>query len=69
MTTSARIRSELAARGIPQGALAAVLGLSEQAVSRRMNGTTDWGVSELVAVAGFLGVDAATLLPRVAAAA
>jgi hypothetical protein len=69
MTTSARIAAVLGARRLPAGCLAEPLGLSQQAVSRRMREQTDWTVTELVVVARFLGVDAAELLPEVPAAA
>lgn len=64
---AANIRAEMARRSVRQIALAKHLGLSQTAVSRRLNGETEFSVAELVAVAGLLGVPAASLLGDVAA--
>jgi hypothetical protein len=68
-STAARVRAELGRRGLPDAALCPVLGLSRTGVMRRLQGSTDWSVTELLAVAGFLGVAPVALLPEVPAAA
>ncbi|WP_342320215.1 helix-turn-helix domain-containing protein [Corynebacterium mayonis] len=44
--------------------LAAAMGLSHQAVSRKVLGQVGWSVSDLYAVADFFGLEVADLLPR-----
>ena len=65
---AAEVRAELARRKIPQSGLVGVLHMSEVSVSRRLRGETPFDINELVAVADFLGVPIATLLPVGAAA-
>lgn len=60
--TADNVRAEMARRRVPQIEVAQLLGLSQTAVSRRLNGGTDFSVRELIAVAGLLGVPASTLL-------
>lgn len=65
--TADNIRAEMARRRIPQIALAKHLGMSQAAVSRRLNGVTAFDVDELTSLAAWLGVPAASLLGEVAA--
>ena len=51
--------------GVPQKRMAEVVGVTQSTLSKKMRGDVPWTVDELVAAAGFLGVDAAVLLPRV----
>jgi transcriptional regulator with XRE-family HTH domain len=64
---AAEIRAELARQRIPQSRLAAVLGISEVGVSRRMRGETPLDINELVKVGEFLGLDVSALLKDAAA--
>lgn len=64
---AAEIRAELARRRIPQARLAALLGVSQVSVSRRLSGETPFDLNELVKVADFLGIDVADLLKGSAA--
>lgn len=57
------IRAEMARRRIDQGVVARRLGVSRPSVSRRLSGTTELTVSELVEVADLLGVAPAELIP------
>ena len=57
------IRGQAARRQVKQRAIASALGLSEMAVSRRMNGHTPFEVGELVTVARVLGCEVTALLP------
>jgi transcriptional regulator with XRE-family HTH domain len=59
---AATVRAEMARRRVRQTALAKHLDLSQAAVSRRLNGETEFAVGELLAVADLLGVSAASLL-------
>ena len=63
----ANVRAEMARRQLSQTALAAHLGLSQAAVSRRLSGHTPFDVNELASVAAWLGVPASTLLGEAAA--
>ena len=65
---AAEVRAELARRENPQSGLVGVLHMSEVSVSRRLRGETPFDINELVAVADFLGVPVASLLPGGAAA-
>lgn len=58
---AAAVRSELARQRIPQATIAARLGISQAAVSRRLSGAVPFDVSELAAVADVLGADVGTL--------
>lgn len=64
---AANIRAEMARRNVRQIALAKHLGLSQTAISRRLNGEVEFSVAELVSVASLLGVPAAVLLDGLAA--
>jgi len=61
-TTAANVRAEMARRQVRQVTLAQRLGLSQAAISRRINGETEFSVAELLAVADLLGVSASALL-------
>lgn len=61
------VRAEMIRRGRTQDALASRLGLSQAAVSKRLNGRTPWDVNELAAIAALLEVPLATLLDGVEA--
>lgn len=52
----------MARRRVTQSDLASALNMSQPAVSRRLNGTVDFTVSELTTVAALLGLDASDLL-------
>lgn len=58
----AAIRAEMARRGFTQKQLADLLGMSQPTVSGRMTGRTDFTVSEVRAVARWLGVPLVALL-------
>ena len=66
--TADNVRAEMARRGVRQTTLAACLGLSQAAVSRRVTGGTEFSVAELLTVAGLLGVSPASLLGEAAMA-
>lgn len=61
------VRAELADHGIAQTEVAAALGLSQQAVSRRLRGQVSFNITELHVVASLIGVEAASLLNPIAA--
>ena len=58
----ATIRAELARRGFNQRDVAGALGITQQAVSRRMSGHVDFTVGELSGVAALLGVTLSELV-------
>jgi len=62
-TLSDNIRAEMARTGATQTQLAGALGLPQAAISRRLCDETPWRVSELQAIAAFLHVSIAALLP------
>ncbi|WP_165692431.1 helix-turn-helix transcriptional regulator [Mycobacteroides abscessus] len=57
------VRAEAARRGKNQGDLAQLLGISRQGVSQRLLGRIEFRVGELQAIAAFLNVPIATLVP------
>lgn len=61
---AAEIRTALALRRITQTQAAAALGVSQQALSRRLVGAVPLTVDELMALAKLLDVDPAWLLAR-----
>jgi len=61
-TLTANLRAELARRGLRQGDLAGIWGLSEMSVSRRMTGLTPISATELQAAAESFGLTADDLL-------
>lgn len=52
---AAEVRAEMARQNRGQAALASLLGLSQAAVSRRLQGLVEFDVGELLKVADFLG--------------
>lgn len=58
----ATVRAELSRRGKSQTDLAAVLGLTQPAVSKRLRGVTPFDVNELAAVAAALDLDMSVLI-------
>ena len=63
---AANVRVELARRRLGQVAVARTLGLSQAAVSRRLNGSVPLDVNELTLIADLLGLTASDLLPEAA---
>lgn len=59
---SAAVRAEMARTRTPQASLARALGITQQSVSRRLNGHTPFTLDEVVVAADLLGVDRALLL-------
>ena len=66
---AAHVRAELARRRITQTDVAQRLGVSRQNVAQRLNGSVDFRVGELIAVADMLGITIAELLNGVKASA
>ena len=66
---AANVRAELARRRITQTDVAQRLGVSRQNVAQRLNGSVDFRVGELIAVAEMLGITIAELLDGVKASA
>lgn len=62
---AAELRGARAKRNVPQARLQQKLGLSQSAVSRRLNGLTPLTVGELFAACDVLGVNAAQLVAEV----
>lgn len=62
MPTVDNIRAEMARKRKNQSELAAILGVSQAGVSRRLKGTTPFTVNELYAVARWLGVSVKALV-------
>lgn len=58
-----RVRTAMRERGIVQTALAAELGRSQTAISRRLTGEVPFDVNELDDIARVLGVDVVDLMP------
>jgi transcriptional regulator with XRE-family HTH domain len=58
----ANLRAELARRGLRQGHLSSVWGISEMGVSRRMNGQTPITTEELTKAAASFGLEPVDLL-------
>ena len=56
------IRAECARQGITAGDLAGRAGLTPAAMSRRLNGHTEFTIREVIAVSAVLGIDAAALM-------
>lgn len=60
---AANVRAEIARRkGTKQEDLADLLGITRQAVSRRLLGRVDFRVAELQAIADYFGIPISTLL-------
>lgn len=62
LLVSRNIRADMAWCGTTQKLLAAHLGLSQNAVSMRLLGRTQWTIDELMSVAAFLDTDITRLL-------
>jgi len=62
-TVAANVRAEMARRRVSQSALAKHLGMAQTAVSRRLTGVVSFDVNEVAAVAAFLDVPLASLMP------
>ncbi|MDR1266261.1 MAG: helix-turn-helix transcriptional regulator [Propionibacteriaceae bacterium] len=58
------VRAGLAVRRMTRADLARVLGASQVAVGKYVNGCREWPLGVFVAVAGVLSVDPAVLLAR-----
>lgn len=67
--TGANVRAEMARKKISQAALADHMGLSQAAISARLNGRTPFDINELAAIAHFLDVGLEALIPTVEAEA
>lgn len=65
--TGANVRAEMARRKVSQTAVAAHLGLSQTAISHRLNGRVAFNINELHSIAELLGVPLTDLLPSVEA--
>lgn len=61
--TAANVRAELARRRISGRELARGIGWSAPTTFRRLRGDTPFTIDELIAVARFLGVPVAALIP------
>mgnify|MGYP001732051426 CR=1 FL=1 len=58
------IREEIAAHGLSIIVVARGIGIGRQTLSRKLNGHVDFSVSELTAIANFLGTTVAELMRR-----
>lgn len=58
----ANVRAEMARAGLSQAALAAILGLSQPAISKRLRGIQAFDVDEVARAAEALGIDVASLM-------
>jgi predicted transcriptional regulator len=67
--TGANVRAEMARRKVSQVAVAAHLGCSQAAVSKRLSGDVAFDINELHLIAAFLDVPLAALLPSEVGAA
>ena len=68
MDIATEIRVEATRRGTTLGALAANAGMTRQTLSTKLNGHTDFTLTDLRAIASALGTTAGTLLTRAEAA-
>jgi energy-converting hydrogenase Eha subunit A len=67
LAVAAEVRAEMARQRVSQQPIADALGISRQALSRRMTGEIPFDVAELESIAGFLGVPVSRFWPAVAA--
>jgi transcriptional regulator with XRE-family HTH domain len=67
-TINANLRAEMARRSITQVRLAAMTGISQPALSRRLTGEAEWTLTEIISVAEALGCPLTSLLPVAVAA-
>ena len=58
-----RVHQQMWRARITQKQLSEALGIDQAAVSRRLRGRTEWKVSELLTVAGLLGIHPVELIP------
>ena len=61
---STAIRQSIAEKGLTQAAAARVIGIGRQAFSRKLNGHSDFSVSELKRLAKLLGTTVVDLMQR-----
>lgn len=61
---SAAVRVEMARNSLRQADVAEALGLSQQAVSRRLKGAVSFDADELVTLAALFGVPASALIDQ-----
>lgn len=61
-SVSSAVRVEMARNSLRQADLAEALGLSQQAVSRRLKGLVSFDADELVTLASLFGVSASALI-------
>lgn len=66
-SVAAEVRAEMARQNVPQRELGDVIGLSQGAAWRRLQGRVPFDVAELAAVAEWLKVPITQLLPEPAA--
>ena len=59
-----RLREVLVERGLQEQVIAHRLGITKSALSRKLNGSRPWSLSELDKVARYLGLPAEDLFPR-----
>lgn len=63
MAVAAEVRAEMARQRVSQQPIADALGMSRQALSRRLVGEIPFDVSELEQIANFLGVSVGRFWP------
>jgi len=66
MAIAREVRAELGRQQISTAALGRKLGRSQSYWSRRLNGTVNFNISELQAIAKLLGIPLSQLLPELA---
>lgn len=66
-TVAANVKAEMARRSHSQNTFAPLIGMRQQALSRRLSGKTSFTIDELAAVAAALEVSLADLIGGVAA--
>ena len=62
-SVAAEIRAEMARQQVSQQHIADALGVSRQAVSRRITGEVPWDIAEMSKVAAALGVPVHSYMP------
>jgi transcriptional regulator with XRE-family HTH domain len=60
---ASEVRAAIARKRVKQNALAAALGLSQPAISRRLSGDIEFSITELTATAQLLNIPLGDLLP------
>ena len=66
-TVAANVRAEMARHQHSQASLAELIGMRQQALSRRLSGRTDFTVTELATIASALNTTISALVGEVAA--